>query len=113
MSDAVRIDEILYDESRAVLRLSVTGSLNTENSTEFRRRLIAVSASKPRLERVLMNLDGLSYASSMGIGSMVEFMTELRGKKAALDFVNVPPQVRSVMDLLGFSPFLSFIEEER
>jgi anti-anti-sigma factor len=87
--------------------------LDTGNAAAFRAEAGKSAEGRATLTSIKLYIEGLSYVSSMGIGSMVEWMIELRKKRVALYFVNTPAQIKSVMDLLGFTNFLNLTTEKR
>jgi anti-sigma B factor antagonist len=95
-----------FDSSDSSLDIHVSGSLEITNSAEFRQKAMKLIGGNPNVRRVRFVLDGLSYVSSTGIGAFVEIMTELKNRYIEITLSRVPSQVKKVIDLLGFTPFL-------
>ena len=55
---------------------------------------------------VILDMHGVSYAASMGIGAIVNLITALGKKKGKLILMNIHPKVLDVFSLLGFAQFL-------
>lgn len=55
---------------------------------------------------VILDMHGVSYAASMGIGAVVSLITALGKKKGKLVMMNIHPKVLDVFSLLGFTQFL-------
>jgi anti-anti-sigma factor len=57
---------------------------------------------------LLLDLAGLNYASSTGIGALITSTQRLRCVGVDLILVDTPPHIQHIVDLLGFSPSLDF-----
>ena len=85
------------------LVLTLTGYIDTYNSTYFQKRVqMAIEAG---FIRMIFNCDGLSYVSSTGIGSFTGFLKTVKLKNGNLVLLNLQPKVFEVFQLLGFSQF--------
>ncbi|MFW5694769.1 MAG: STAS domain-containing protein [Alkalispirochaeta sp.] len=100
--------EISEDASTGILHL--TGQLTTENSSSVSAHLNRIINSTHTPPTVVLNLRGLRYASSTGIGVIAGLLVDLQNRSIALQLANVGESVREVFDLLGFSAFFEFVE---
>ncbi len=94
----------LRDPNGSTLRCRISGQLETSNSPGF------LDTVKDELERqgvkkMVMELSGLTYVSSTGIGSFTTLLIECKKKGVALVLKNMSEKVKSVFDLLGFTSF--------
>lgn len=58
----------------------------------------------------IIDMSGISYAASMGIGAIINFSNELAKKKGQLIMMNIQPKVLDVFSLLGFTQFLTIAD---
>lgn len=100
--------EVLPDNTTGVIYL--TGQLTTENSPAVMAHLRNALNSGPLPTTIVLDLRGLRYASSTGIGVIAKLLVDLQNRSIALQLANVADNVRGVFDLLGFSAFFLFIE---
>lgn len=59
---------------------------------------------------VILDMQGVSYAASMGIGAVVSLIAALGKKKGKLAMMNIHPKVLDVFSLLGFTQFLNIAD---
>jgi anti-anti-sigma factor len=115
-----KIDEqFTAGQKRAVLKSSftespvkavvahVSGALDGENSALFldaARDLVDYGSGEGAVE-LIIDLEGLTYASSAGIGILMSVLTVARAAGLAMRLINIGPKVESVIKLLGFESF--------
>jgi anti-anti-sigma factor len=104
--------EILPEEPRDAHPgvVYLRGRLTTENSPEVLTHLRNALNSTSLPDTVILDLRGLRYASSTGIGVIANLLVDLQNRSIVLELANVAENVREVFDLLGFSQFFHFIE---
>ena len=56
--------------------------------------------------RIIVNLEKLDYISSAGIGVLMGMLQEVRGNNGDLKLIGMPPKIRNLFDLLGFSQII-------
>lgn len=100
--------EVSPDNTTGVVYL--TGQLNTENSPAVMAHLRNTLNSEPLPATIVLDMRGVRYASSTGIGVIAKLLVDLQNRSIALQLANVADNVRGVFDLLGFSAFFRFIE---
>jgi len=62
--------------------------------------------------RVVMNLQGLQYLSSAGIGLLIEQMEIARSRHGDIKLVHVPPKIEKVLDMCGATKLLEVFKDE-
>ncbi len=98
----------IWDPSKEMLIVSLQGQLDASEVQQFRDQLIATCDKYPTLKVVRVDVGGLRYVSSTGIGAIIDTMKLLRSRwDAELQLCRVQQPVRQLIDLLGFSPYLS------
>lgn len=97
-------------DAPGTLVIVIEGQLVTDNSPEVIAQLQTIFGMDPLPSRLIIDLRDLRYASSTGIGAMARLLIECRTRLIPLEIANIPANVKSIFDLLGFSSFFSFIE---
>lgn len=109
-SKDVRIEEHYFNESEEFVLLKISGFIDTYNSTQFLREVTSFLEQKERKVLVL-DLSGVSYMSSTGIGASVELNKFCIKNKIVLYFLGMQKSVKEVFSLLGFFSFFNYIDE--
>jgi anti-anti-sigma factor len=92
------------------LVIFVSGSLDTDNSGDFGKVLIDSLAEAHARGGLILDLEGLGYISSMGIGSLVSILIESRRQHIPLKLCNMRKGLRFTIDVLGFLTFFEFVD---
>jgi anti-anti-sigma factor len=108
-SEKVRLSSQPGD-APGTLIIVIEGQLVTDNSPEVVTQLQKIFEMDPLPSRLVVDLRDLRYASSTGIGAIARLLVECNTRLIPLDLANIPANVKSIFDLLGFSSFFSFIE---
>ncbi len=86
-----------------VLRLF--GDLDMKRSTDLGPVLEAVLAACPRDSRLYLDLAGVSYISSTGIGLVTALLTRGQERGVTLILVRVPSKMSVILNTLGLLSF--------
>lgn len=109
-SKEVKIEENYFNLSDEFVLLSISGIVDTYNSSLFLDTIKKFLDLKQR--RVLvMDLNNVNYMSSTGIGAFVELLKYCTVNKTLLYLMKLNINVVEVFKLLGFSSFFNFIIE--
>ena len=92
------------------LVIRVVGILDSSNSTAFQNVVAACLEEARKRGGLILDLAGLSYASSTGVGAMTALLIETRRHKIPFCLCHIPNNVAAVLEVLGFSSFLDVIE---
>ena len=97
-----------FEESRHLLVMRISGSLEHGNANSFLRdaRAAIREYSQARLEVVVLDVGGVTYIDSSGIGAFVELYKDLSERSVEMRLENIRPGVKKVMGLLGLEKFL-------
>lgn len=105
---AVLRSRMVDEPCRAVLA-HISGALDGENSALFleaARKLIDFGAEEGASE-LIIDMDGLTYASSAGMGILMSILTIARSSGLSVRLVHMGEKVYSVIRLLGFDSFFT------
>jgi anti-anti-sigma factor len=90
------------------LVLQCSGWLDLYNYNQFQKRV--AKAIEAGFTRLVLDLQAVSYLSSLPIGGLVTIFRGLRKKDGELVLQCVQPRVYEVLQLLGFSGFFTFTQ---
>jgi anti-sigma B factor antagonist len=93
------------------LCLVLEGGLDNDNSRDFRELAQAALDGTGGGEALILDLAGLEYVSSTGVGTLTTLLAEARRRETFLFLRGMQVKVKAVFDVLGFSSFFSFLEE--
>lgn len=88
--------------------MELHGRLDSQNSTQLTAAVEQLTLDERGATSVGLDLAGLHYASSTGIGALVNCTLLLRRIGIELILVDTPPHILSIIELLGFSASLHF-----
>jgi anti-sigma B factor antagonist len=94
------------------LSLELAGSLDGNNSRDFRDIAQAALEEIRGGDALILDLDGLTYISSTGVGAFTTVLAEARRRETYLFLRGMQETVKTVFNVLGFSDFFSFLEAE-
>jgi anti-sigma B factor antagonist len=93
---------VVEDSPRRIL-LRVHGDLDARSAPRLVERC---GRARAEGKRVIVNLAGVTFVASSGIGALLALVEEFRDAGAALHLVAPSPAVMSVVRLLGLEAFL-------
>jgi phospholipid/cholesterol/gamma-HCH transport system permease protein len=96
-SFTVALDQGAFDE----LHVRMSGSVCVDNADRVGAELSGLIESQP-LKNVVVDLAGIEYFDSAGAAILVEAYWQCDRAQNSLRLVNVPPRVRSFLDLVEF-----------
>lgn len=91
-----------------VLRLQ--GRLEARSAQELLRRCRDMRSRGKA--RVVLNLSGVTFVASSGVGTLLALTEEFKDNGGAVQLAAPSEPVRSVVDLLNLTDFLSIFESE-
>ena len=62
-------------------------------------------------DKVILDLSGINYVSSTGIGSFTRLIKVVKPKGGDIVFINTVSKVLDVFQLLGFTSFFIFLDD--
>jgi phospholipid transport system transporter-binding protein len=84
-------------------RCNVRGALTMTNVT----RVLEESANLFRDTRLVVDLAGVTDVDSAAVSLLLEWQRQARAVNRHIEYVNLPPNLRSLADLYGVSELLS------
>ncbi len=92
--------------SATVLRLS--GEVDLNSSPELRAQLLEVMEAQPA--RLVLDLRGLLYMDSSGLGTLVDLKRRTEQRNTPLVLVGVQPRVRSLLEITRLNTFFRIVD---
>lgn len=103
--DSLKIKIEKIDEASNCLMLSLSGYIDTYNSSFFQKKV--QKAVESGYVRLIFHCGGLNYVSSTGIGSFTTFLKAVKPQGGDIVLLDIQPKVYEVFQLLGFSQFFN------
>jgi len=104
------INEDYFNNSYEFIILKVDGFIDTYNSTLF-FNIIKNFINLASRKVCVIEMSGINYMSSTGIGSFVELLKFCTDKKIVFYIMNINNNIDEVFNLLGFKSFFNYIKE--
>jgi anti-anti-sigma factor len=92
------------------LVIAVSGSLDTGASPAFLDFVKAALFEAEEVGGLILDLGAIQYISSTGIGTFTALLVETQNRKLPFFLCHVPTCVKSVLQVLGFLSFFSYLE---
>jgi anti-sigma B factor antagonist len=90
--------------------LNIQGFLDAHTAPDFENEL--QDLIKENYFNIIVNLDGLQYISSAGLGVFMGVIEDIRNNGGDLKICCAAPKVFKVFDLLGFPSLYEFFNSE-
>jgi anti-sigma B factor antagonist len=87
--------------------LVLSGDLEMKASSDIAPLLEAALLECPPRGRIVLDLAGVGYISSNGVGLLSTTMVKAEKLAKTLVLANIPPRVRVIMDTLGLLSFFT------
>lgn len=97
--------KVLHENSNGIEIFSVTGSLDSNTSTEFENHIIASLEKGER--KLIFNLEHLDYISSSGIRVMLKTAKDLKQMEGIVVLCSLQDYVKEVFHIAGFDAYLN------
>jgi anti-anti-sigma factor len=92
------------------IALSLSGELEMKASSDIGPLLDYALRECPARTRLVLDLRGVGYISSTGVGLLATLMVSADKRSITLVLLDIPPRVRNIMDTLGLTSFFN-VEE--
>lgn len=103
----LRVDVMIENEGTRY-RLTMSGQIENDNSRDLTISLASLLELPVPPRELVIDMGGVSYVSSSGIGAFVGTLVDCNKREIALELRNVHDRVKGVFELLGFSSFFRF-----
>jgi|SoiMethySBSTD1v2_1073268.scaffolds.fasta_scaffold26854_2 anti-anti-sigma factor len=98
------------DPRTGIAVVRVAGRLEARAAQELRRRCSDLRDSGRT--RILINLSGISFVASSGIGTLLALTEESKEAGGSVQLVSLSHSVAAVVDLLNLTEFLAIFDSE-
>ncbi len=102
--------EIEQKESKGIIILNISGEIDLYNAPEI-KDTIGKLISEDKF-KVVLNLAGVSYIDSSGIGALISSLSNLKKQKGGMKIINVTGSVRKVFELTKLTTFFDIYTSE-
>jgi len=109
-SKEITIGENYFNNSYEFVILEISGLIDTYNSDLFLKNIKEFLKKTPR-KVCIIEMSGINYMSSTGIGAFVELLKFCNENKIIFYMMNIGINVDEVFSLLGFKSFFNYIKE--
>lgn len=105
--DVIKIDtqaEDLYNINNIIFKISSGKNITADNAEHplfFLNTLISGGA-----QRIIMDMSGLEYIDSSGIGVFIHAAKQLRAGKGNIVFFGVPEQIEEIFSIVQLQKFI-------
>lgn len=89
---------------KTALFVKISGELDASNVQQFEQRMRNILVGSPN--RIIVELAGLHYISSAGIGVLLNTNRKMKEQGGRLFLVDVPAHFRRIFEVLGFAKVL-------
>ncbi len=83
----------------------ISGALDTDTYKDFEKKVTPIIEESPG--RVVIDMRGISYVSSMGIGILIKTRKVVEENGGAFAMTNLQPQIKKVFDVVKALPGVS------
>jgi anti-anti-sigma factor len=89
--------------------VELKGSIDSETYGQLENELNEIIDEKTKA--VVLDMGGVNYISSMGIGVIMRLEKDLKSRNATFAMANLQPQVKKVFDALKVLPMISIFDD--
>jgi len=97
--------EIRISEAQSSLLVMLSGSIDYPLSGDLQDLLSHIVTSCAGWKRIRINLKGVSYISSTGVGALTNALLDSWKQKVDIVFCDLPPKISFIIDVLGLKSF--------
>jgi anti-sigma B factor antagonist len=107
MSDEARGLRVDTTHVRGTPVVSVSGDVDLRTSPQLREQLLSVAR---RDNGLLLDLSGVAYMDSSGVGTMVFVKREVERNGGRMVLIGLQPRVRSVFEITNLDKFFKIVQ---
>jgi len=100
--------EVLRTDNKDVSVLNIKGYLDAHTAPDFEKSLKTLLTEQRY--KIVVDLNGLQYISSAGLGVFMGFVEEIRQNAGDIKICSASQKVFKVFDLLGFPSLYEFFD---
>ena len=103
------LDVKIVKKKDYVYSIELKGSLDTETHHHLREELAEIIDEK--VKAIVLDMGGVNYISSAGIGLIVWAKQALKEKSAIFTMINLQPQIEKVLDVMKILPMVDIFHD--
>jgi anti-sigma B factor antagonist len=88
----------------------LSGDVDLHHSPALHAALVEVAGNRPR--RLMLDLSGVPYMDSSGVGTLVEVFRRVTAYKGKMVLFGLNPRVRSVFEITKLDRFFTICDNE-
>lgn len=100
--------QVSVRQQNASAVVAVGGDVDLNTSPFLRDRLLALLDGPPK--RIVLDLAGVTYMDSSGVGTIVELKRKVERRKGELLLAALQPRVRSVFEITKLDSFFTIAD---
>lgn len=100
--------EVVRSDTKDISILNIKGYLDAHTAPDFEKSLKNLIGEERY--KIIVDLNGLQYISSAGLGVFMGFVEEIRQNSGDIKICSASPKVFKVFDLLGFPSLYEFYD---
>lgn len=94
----------------ATARVAMSGAIDASTVINFQNKLEQMKGEGTR--RFLLDMEGIRYVNSTGLGSLVKLADQLENEGGAIVLMKIHPKVKVVFDMLGLNAFFRIFNSD-
>ncbi|MBI4978351.1 MAG: STAS domain-containing protein [Spirochaetes bacterium] len=98
------------DQRHTIFRVSPQGEMNMASLETYKALIFTLLDGG--MERLMLDLSGLDYIDSAGIGVLVETAKRIRANKGEVTFINVSAKLQKIFDMVHLQTFIKVSQTE-
>ena len=102
--------EITQKRKGDIVVIAITGEIDLYNAPEIKD--IINKLVEERIYNVIIDLEGVSYIDSSGIGALISSLSNLKKYQGGLKIINVFASVKKVFELTKLTSFFEIYNSE-
>jgi len=102
-NDDLKIKIDVYRNNPKIIIVYAIGCIDTYSTPFFQKKMNLII--KEGFNNIVLNMSGLNYMSSTGVGSLTAILKSIRPMNGKLVLVGIQSKIYDVLQLLGFSQF--------
>jgi len=100
-----------FTSAKDVFLAELSGSIDASTVNKFRADL--EKARKQGIKKLVLDVSGIKYVNSTGLGILVKYADAFRSAGGGLILLKVPPKMKIVIEMLGLHEFFDMYSTPR
>jgi len=100
-----------FASAKDIFLAELSGSIDASTVNKFQGEL--EKARKQGINKLVLDVSGIKYVNSTGLGSLVKYADAFRAAGGGLVLLKVPPKMKIVIEMLGLHEFFDMYNTSR